>query len=193
MGVFKEVYEVIGAAAKKAARAHASGREAALAAQWKLVQSLGAEGFRPGHGGCIKSLLFAQGAMVPPGLRKIGTDKGRNEFRPSGNTKAGKELNKLLWAAPRVEGWGAFADTFGWKGRSPISTEGGRGVIYFCAGVHVKKPRERFFLTYPRELKDGWKPPTGLKLVRESDMMRAIEDHNAAIKRPPQQRRKAVA
>lgn len=185
--VFKEHYEVVGAAEKKLALAHAAARTAAYDAQWALVKSLGAEGFRPGHGGEIKSLLYPKDAKnLPAGLRKVGYDQGRVEYQPSLGSKIGKSLRAKLSEAPRVSSWQAFADQFGWKGRSLIGEGSGSRtgfVIYHCGGVHVRKPKERFFLIYPRELKDGWKPPKGLKLVRESDMLRAIEDHNARVKK----------
>lgn len=182
MTVFKETYEVTGAPTLKLAREFAAKRTAALDAQWALVKALGASGFRPGYRGVIKSLLFDVGSEIPTGLRNIRQDGKKLEYEPSRNTKSGKAIEARISASPRVEGWGEFANTFGWKGRSPMDSVGGRGVIYFAAGIHILKPRERFFLTYPRELKDGWNPPAGLKLVRESDMLRAIEDHNAAVK-----------
>lgn len=187
MTIFKEFYEVTGVA-KKRAKAFAAERQRATAAQWKLVTSLKAKGYRPGPSGGIRSLFFVEGAWRPDGLRKTGRDMGCIEFEPCLNVKAGKELRARLDAAPRVPSWRAFADTFGWKGRSPMASEEGRGRIYFCGGVRVVKPRERFFLTFPRELKDGWKPPSGLKLVRESEMLRAIEDHNIAVNGPQEAR-----
>jgi hypothetical protein len=184
MTVFKEYFEVTGKADLERAHAFAAARTAAWDAQWALVQSLGGDGFRPGHGGGIKSLLFKKGAARPEGWRKTGTDQGRDECVPARNTKAGKEIVKQLAALPKVESWARFADTFGWNGRSPMGSDGGRGVIYFCTGIHVRKPKDRFFVWYPRELKDGWKAPEGLTEVRESDMLRAVEDHNQAIKEP---------
>lgn len=180
MAVFKEVYEVTGSDELKRARAFAAKRDAAHKTQWEVVRSFGAEGYRPGYGGRIKSLLFAKTAEVPAGLRKVGTDQGRIEYQPSLNTKAGKAIQATLSAAPIVEDWGRFANEFDWKGRSPM--DGQRGLIYHASGVQVLRPRQRFFLTYPRELKDGWKAPKGLTLVRESDMLRAIEDHNNSVK-----------
>lgn len=181
MAVFREYYEVVGAA-KKRAMQFAEEQRSALKAQWALVQSLGAVAFRPGQGGSIKSLMYDPKATVPAGLRKLGrAEQGNIEYMPARNIAAGKAIAKTLASAPSVKDWGAFANTFGWKGRSPISTWDGRSFVCFCTGVHVSKPRDRFFLQYPRELKDGWTPPAGLKLVRESDMLRAIEDHNAAV------------
>jgi hypothetical protein len=181
MAVFKEYYEVVGAA-KKRAMEFARERDVALRAQWKLVQSLGAVAFRPGQGGSIKTLLYDPKADVPAGLRKLGrAEKGNIEYAPKLSIAAGKEIARTLASAPSVKDWGHFANSFGWKGRSPVSNEGGRGRIHFTSGVHVIKSRDRFFLQYPRELKDGWRPPEDLKLVRESDMLRAIEDHNAIV------------
>lgn len=180
MTVFKEYYEVTGADELAKARVFAAAQSAAWDAQWALVKELGGEGFRPGHAGGLKSVLFAKGKTRPEGWRKTGTDRGRDECVPALNTKAGKGLRTRMAAVARVEDWGQFANTFGWKGRSPM--DGAKGMIYFCSGVRVVKPRERLFLTYPRVLKDGWTAPAGLTEVRESDMLRAIEDHNAAIK-----------
>lgn len=182
MTVFKEFYEVVGEEAFARAQAHKAAQKRAFDEQWKIVHALGAEGFRPGNGGGVKSLLFTKANPLPDGFRKIGTDRGRIEAQPARNTKAGKRTATELAKAPKVEDWGAFANTFGWKGRSPMSTGiGGRGIIHFCAGVAIGFPKERFFLQFPRELKDGWKPLDGIVLVRESDMLRAIENHNAIV------------
>lgn len=186
MTVFKEVYEVVGAKALKAARAHKAAQAAAFAAQWEVAKSFGAEGFRPGYGGKIKTLLFKAdtGLPLPPGFKRVGSDRGRIECAPVRNTREGKAAGAKLYGVPAREDCGAFANTFDWKGRSPMSTaaNGGR-LIHYASGVAVSFPKERFFLTYPRELKDGWAPPKGLKLVRESDMLRALEDHNAEVQR----------
>jgi hypothetical protein len=181
MTVFREVYEIVGASEKKRAQVFITKQTASLNAQWDVCRALGAKAFRPSHDGTMRSLLFAPPLKVRLGLRRIGTDRGHIEYQPSLNTKAGRAIAKQLAEAPRVESLREFANTFDWHGRSPMSTEHGRGIIYFCAGVHVRKPKERFFVTFPRELKDGWKAPKGLKLVRESDMLRAIEDHNALV------------
>lgn len=186
MTVYKEVYEVVGAKTLAAARAFKAARIAAFDAQWKIARALGADGFRPGHGGGIKTLLFKAdtGIPLPPGFKRIGSDRWRVECATVRNTKAGKEAGAKLAAAPKRENWSAFANTFDWKGRSPMSTaSNGRVIIHFASGVEVGFPRERFFVTFPRELKDGWKPPKGIKLVRESDMLRAIEDHTAEVGR----------
>lgn len=185
MTVFKEVYEAVGATALKAARAHKAAQAAAFDAQWDVAKSFGAEGFRPGHGGKIKTLLFKAdtGLPLPPGFKRVGSDRGRIECAPVRNTREGKAAGAKLYGVPAREDWGAFANTFDWKGRSPISMSNDRCFISHASGVAVSFPKERFFLTYPRELKDGWKAPKGLKLVRESDMLRAVEDHNAEVQR----------
>lgn len=194
--VFKEYYEITSAAAKKLARDHAAKQQKARDAHWNLIREYKADGYRPTHDGRVKTLLFAPQPdakiprNVPPGMRYVGKDvvegKVRLEYAPSKNTTAGRALAKRFAEVDRIESWSAFADAFGKFGdRSPIGEGGGRTgfVIYHCHGVHVRKPRERFFLVYPRELKDKWTPPKGVTLVRESDMLRAIEDHNAAVKK----------
>jgi hypothetical protein len=187
--VFKEYYEVTGKS-KKAAQAFAAERAAALEAQWAIVKSFGADGFRPGHGGGIKSLMFEPdtGKKIPEGLRRIGrAEQGRIEFEPVRNTKAGKAVVAKLAEAPVVKDWGKFADTFGWKGRMPMGPSAGSRTgmaIYSCQGIRVVLPRERIIVIYPRQLKDGWKPEAypDLKPIRESDMLRAIEKHNDLLK-----------
>jgi hypothetical protein len=176
--IFHEVYEVVGPD-KKRAEIFAKNRDTAHFAQWQLVDRYGAAGFRPGPMGTIKSLIFDQ-KQSTSGFRYVGRDGKRFEYSPHRGNTAGKKLAAELSAAPRVETWGEFANTFNWKGRSPI--DGAAGKIYHCTGVHVAKPRSRFFMKYPRELKDKWKAPSGLRLIRESTMIRAIEDHNATIK-----------
>ena len=180
MTVFKEHYEITGAAARKKAEAFTARQQAARDAHWAILNDLGAKGYRPSYYGGIKSIMFEKD-KVPSTFRRIGWDKGLAECVPLLKSKAGKGIAARLKAAPQIEDWRKFADEFGWKGRSPMSTEGGRGCIYFASGVRVVKPKVRYFLQFPRTLKDGWTPPAGLKLVRESDMLRAIEDHNVIV------------
>lgn len=180
--MYKEVYEITGSAAKKKAEAFSARQQAARDAHWKIINDVGGEGYRPSYYGGIKSIMFAKD-KVPPTFRRTGWDKGLAECVPLLKSKAGKELAERFKAAPKIEDFRSFADEFGWKGRSPMGTDGGRGCIYFATGVSVRHPRVRYFLQFPRTLKDGWKAPPGLKLVRESDMLRAIEDHNAAAKK----------
>lgn len=182
MTVFKEYYEIVGADMLAKAQAFDTARGETQAEQWALVKKLGGGGYRPGGGGGISTIFFAKGSPMPKGYRKVGSDGGQVECKPVRNTKLGKEICAAIQAAPRIRDWGAFADEFcGWKGRSPMDTKAGRGFIYHATGVAVARPQKRFFLQLPRELKDGWTPPEGIKEVRESDMLRAIEDHNAAV------------
>lgn len=193
MTVFKEYYEITGKAALAAAREHAAGQQAARDAHWELINKHKADGYRPTNDGLVKSLLFAPRPdakipkNVPAGMRYVGKDvvdgKVRLEYEPARNTKAGRELAKEFAGVARISSWRAFADAFGgFGGRSPMGEGSGSRtgfIVYYPGAVHLSNPKERFFLTYPRELKDKWVPPKGLKLVRESDMLRAIEDHNA--------------
>ena len=185
MAVYREYYEVVGADLLKKARCWALKRKLALDCQWEIVKRLGGEGFRPGHGGGISTVMFSGNLRtLPTGWRQIGNDKGRRECKPVLNIKAGKEAKALLSQAPRVLDWGQFADThLNWKGRSPMKESGGHMMICFASGVHVRHPKERFFIQVPRDTKDRWTPPKGLNEVRESDMLRAVEDHNAYVDR----------
>lgn len=181
--VFKEHYEITGKDALAKARAFIARRQAAHDAHWKLVKELKAEGYRPGHSGDIRSIMFHKD-KIPHLFRRIGWDQGHAECVPLLKSKAGKELAARIKAVPKIESWRVFVDEFGWNGRSPMGeSSGGRlGMcIYYGTGVRVSKPKERYFLQLPRTLKDGWKMPKGLKLVRESTMLMALEDHNAAV------------
>lgn len=183
--VFKEYYELKGAKLLKAARDHAAAQEKARKAHWVIVKELGGYGYRPSYYGGIKSLLF-KAEKAPDGFRKIGTDKNCIECVPARNTAKGKAAEKLIAVAvPEIPSWGRFCDDIlRWNGRSPIG--GGSGsrtgfCIYHATGVHISRPKERFIVVLPRTLSDGWKRPEGLKEIRESDMLRAVEDHNALI------------
>lgn len=178
--MFIEVYELTGEA-KKAAQKFVADNKAVVSAQWKIIEAIGAAGFRPSHDGGISTVYFKKDAKPTVGYRTVGKDGDQVECKPSMNTGAGKAAARSLVAAPKTTSWRTFANQFGWKGRSPFGTKNGRGIIYFATGVSVAKPKERFFVTYPRQLKDGWVAPAGLILKRESDMLRAIEDHNAYV------------
>lgn len=213
--VFKEFYEIVGAAERGWALAFALGIETAHHMQFKVARSLGAEGYRPGPGGMLKSLLFPlkkltpldipktikepwalyKAAVPPAGFRKVAFEDGRVECEPVRNTKIGKEMAAKLATPPKIPNWRTFADEFGWNGRSPMGAGSGSrtGFCIFYAGVtHINNPREWFFLQLPRQLKDGWKKPPGLKLVRESEVLRAIEDHNEIARKKRDKKKKAV-
>lgn len=184
--VFKEHYEITGTDALAKARAFETEREKAFEAHWALVKDLGGVGFRPDHGGQIKSVMFKNvNGKTPSGWRKIGTENGNLECAPARNTAAGRALTKKMALVMRNPSWRTFADGFGWEGRSPMAQSSGRRLgmlIYFGGGLSIDMPRKRFFLIFPRTLDDGWVAPQGLTQIRESEMLRAIEDHNAALK-----------
>lgn len=176
--VFREVYEITGKPAIKIADAFFEKRREAHDAQLALVKELGATGYRPGYGGGIMTLIFTSADKVLPGMRRWQKG-GRLECVPSGNTKAGRELKTRLAAAPIITPVERLAWEFGWPQGHMIFSE---GKVHWPNAVQTRFPRVRYFLTVPRQLKDKWAPPAGLKLVRESDMLRAIEDHNEAVK-----------
>ena len=59
-----------------------------------------------------------------------------------------------------------------------------RGVIYFPTEMRVHYPETRTFLRLPRFDGDGFEPdPEQLRAIPESELMQAVEAHNAEARR----------
>lgn len=71
----------------------------------KLVESFGAETFRPGHwtiGGGISSIIFPEGKPEKSELKHWKTGAQKGEYLPSERTQKGKQMGQLIEALPRV-------------------------------------------------------------------------------------------
>lgn len=172
--VFKVPYEIVGAGIPIAEKFYAE-IDAAMKDRWEFITSLGADGYRPGWQGTIRSLLFKE---VPDGWRKIGTDQGRAECIPHKGSKAGKEIARRIADAPRVTPENDLAYLFGWEGRSPFD---GR-LLYHAAVTKMEFPRVRYLMRIPREANDGFVPPDTLVEIKQSEYAKAFEDHNEAVR-----------
>lgn len=172
--VFKEAYEIVGGGLLVAEEFFFE-CEAAEAAQWELVEAFGAKGYRPAHGGTMRSLFFE---AVPEGFRRIGREGDLVECVPHKGKSGGKEIAARLASAPRITPSGKLADKFGWQGRMPI--DGSR--IFFATSSKVELPMVRYFVRLPRQIDDGFIAPDTLRLISTAEYLRAFEDHNAALK-----------
>lgn len=170
--VFVTTYEIIGA--RHLAQAHYAAIDAARDAHWSFVSEVGGVGYRPGHNGGLSSVFFES---LSEGWRKVGFHDGKVEARPLKNTKIGKALARKINDLRRAPQAPSLAGSYGYNPRHfPIDG----GSIYFPSEIQVKFPDERIFLRIPRFADDGFEPDeTNLRAVPESELMAAIEAHNA--------------
>ncbi|MGE0602193.1 MAG: hypothetical protein AB7O46_00220 [Xanthobacteraceae bacterium] len=171
--VWKEAYEIVGDGTKIAEDFYAR-ISAAQDEQWKFVKAHGGQGFRPGHGGDIRSVLFKK---RPPNWRSIGKDQGMEECVPHKGSNAGKQLAKSMSAVVRAPVERDLLYAFGWNG-SPIYG----GKIYFGAVSKITLPRIRYLVRLPRQIDDGFVVPPELSLITMGEYVQAFEDHNAAVR-----------
>ncbi|WP_225206271.1 hypothetical protein [Novosphingobium huizhouense] len=174
--VFVTTYEVIGDL--DLLNLHYAADEAAVAAHWAYVEGIGASGFRPSQAGGVASVFFE---TLPQGWRKIGADKGRIEAVPLKSTKVGKAAAATIADLPRKPKASALAASYGYN--PPLCAMDGT-YIYFPSEIQVLHPVKRTFLRLPRFPEDGFEPDeTRLRAVPESELMAAIEAHNAEVNR----------
>lgn len=171
-------YEAVGEGADLCAE-HFDAVSAARVSWFALCKEFGAVAFRPGHDGRPpRSFLFV-GAEPPAGWVLVGRpERDKVEAKPHKGTKIGKAaLAKLdaLLAAPSDH---QLTGTFGYH---DMPTDGRS--IYFATATEITFPTRRFFLRFPIAEGSSWRAGAGLAEVRESDFMRALEDHNAEAKR----------
>jgi hypothetical protein len=174
--VFVTTYEVTGAL--DVARAHYAAIDAAIRKQWAFISDVNGIGFRPDSKGGIRSVLFHD---LPPGWRKIGTEKGDIEAVPHKGSNLGKVAATKLSELPRAPQPHDLASAFGYN---PPHFAIDNGRIYFATDCIVTFPSERIFLRLPRFVDDGFMPDEDrLRAIPESEFMTAIEAHNAEAKR----------
>lgn len=174
--VYITTYEVIGAL--DLAHNHYEAVDAARAAQWDFAHDVGGLGYRPSHDGGLRSVFFAE---VPTGWRKIGQDKGNIEAVPLKSTKIGKEAVQRMCNLPLAPSAHDLAAAYGYN--PPHFAMSGR-TIYFPTELFLKFPQDRIFIRLPRFAEDGFEPNEAhLRALPESELMAAIEAHNAEAKR----------
>lgn len=177
--VYVTTYEVIGDGHALAAK-HYDEIEAATEAHWAFVEDIGGVGFRPEHSGGVSSVLFTE---TPKGWRKLGQQGDKIEATPNRGTKAGKEMADRIASLPRTPRPDALAAAFGYS-PSQLAMDSERGTIYFPTTLRVAHPQPRTFLRIPRFDGDGFTPnDTMLRAIPESELMKAVEDHNAEARR----------
>lgn len=175
--IFVTTYEMLGSAAEAAEKHFASIREA-RAEWWALAKKYGARGFRPGHYGAPPMALIFEGKDPPAGFRYWGRpDANTVECKPHKATKVGRAAAADLAALKRTRSDADLAADFGW---TEWPTNG--RTLFYATCSEVALPTKRYFLRLPRFADDGWTASEGLKEIPESELMRAIEDHNAAVR-----------
>lgn len=161
------------------AEAFQTQKDAARQALLDFAIALGAEAYRPNSRGNFYSALFA--GELPKGWRKIGGHNGHMEAMPHRGTKIGKQLIHQIERLPKIPNASELAHSLGYK-TSLMPTADGK--IYFPTELRVEFPKARHFLTLPLTASDEFIPnPKLLRELRESEFMRAIEDHNAEARR----------
>jgi hypothetical protein len=178
--VYVTTYEIVGDGLEIAER-HYAAVDAAIQAHWDWAESIGGSGIRPAHDGGLRSVFFD--SELPKGWRAIGSSKGKTEAVPRRGTKTGKEAEAAMNALPRAPRPADLAAALGYN-PSEMAIDSERGTIYFPTELRVSHPAPRIFVRLPRFAKDGFTPDESkLLAVAESELMRAIEDHNAEAKR----------
>lgn len=186
--VFVTTYELVGDAVQIGVD-HYAAVEAARTAGFALAKQFGAEGFRPTRRGGHPLSMFFRGDL-PTGWRKIGRADGLTEARPNKGTKAGKAAQAQMQACASAPEDTALASALGYN-PSEIAMDTNRGVIYFPTSLRVDHPSARYFVRIPRFDRDDFKPDKSrLRAIPESELMRALEEHNAEVLR---QNERAVA
>lgn len=150
-------------------------------AAWKVVEELGGTGFRPCTASGISAVAFDD--KPPTGWRSTARDpREHNKFLcvPRQTTVAGKTAKQKMVSVGKMPDGSDAAALFGWN-PSTLAIDSHRGIIYFPTAQTIELPSPRHFIRLPRFADDGWQGHEGLKEVPESEYMRAIEAHNAAV------------
>lgn len=178
MSVHVITFEIIGDGRQLADTFEAEKSEA-RSTFWAFVHEVGGTGYRPGHNGTLRSVFFD--CELPQGWRAIDKVNGLTEALPARNTKVGKALRDRYGDLPEMPQASRLARDLGY---SPSFMPISNGKIYFPSEVRVTFPTERHFLRLPLTADDGFKPDDSLlRELRESEFMRAVEDHNAEARR----------
>lgn len=179
MNVTVTTFEIIGEG-RDLADDFETQKQSAKKAHWSFVNEVGGAGYCPDSWtGGVRSVLFDR--EIPKGWRKIGMHKGFVNAVPNKATKLGKalianmaELLKKPLPTRLAADLGYDPNVFAMDGTT----------IYFPTEIRVAHPEKRHFLRLPLTPADGFEPdPDLLKAVPESELMKAVEDHNAEASR----------
>ena len=180
MSVYITTFEIVGEGLELADYFDLKKQEARLA-QWKFVSEVGGKGYLPDSWtGGLRSVLFD--GDPPKGWRRNKrTHKGLIEAVPRKTTKIGKSLLDKIAALPRKPLATQLAAELGYNPES-FAIHGTS--IYFPTELRVTHPQIRHFLRLPLSPEDGFQAdPAFLKAIPESELMKAVEDHNAEANR----------
>lgn len=177
--VFVTTYEIIGAGLLLA-EAHYRQVDEAREAHFAFVERVGGRGFRPDYRGGILSVFFDE---LPKGWKKRDNPDGKVEAMPHKGNKIGLALYEQIAGLPCAPSASDLAEKFGYA-PPEMAFDSERGVVYFTTDLRVAHPVDRFFLRIPRFGGDNFEPePDLLKAVPESELMLAVETHNAEAQR----------
>lgn len=186
-------YEATGTRAMRLFKAHFDQRAKARRAIFSMVRRLfGAETYRPNsHDGKVWTLVYKALRPIPAGLRQLNKAERRKlvldrvkyvEVVPD-NTTAGRAIRDKLDAVEGLAPAGVFlAKAFKWGGErvmKVINESRGTCVIMIPWVQHLSLPYDRYFARAAYTKKKG--RIEGLTEIRESDYVRALEDHNMAV------------
>ena len=178
MTVHITTFEIIGEGRPIADEFEAA-KTAAKTSFCAFAQYVGGVGYRPGSNGQLRSVFFAD--ELPQGWKMIGQERGMIEAMPKKSTKAGIALRERYADLPEIPQASQLARDLGY---SPNFMPTGNGKIYFPSELRVRIPTERHFLRLPLTAEDGFAPDAARLIeVLESEFMRAVEDHNAEVRR----------
>ena len=179
--VYVTTYEIIGAGLPIAHDFY-NRQEAAREEHFRFAEDVGGQGYRPHGMGGLSSVFFA-GPQLPAGWRKIGTHGSKIEARPNNGTKLGKAFGARIAALPRLPQADDLASALGYSPKEMVF-DSNRGTVFFPTELRVAHPIDRMFVRLPRIAGDDFKPDeTMLRAIPESELMKAVEDHNAETKR----------
>lgn len=177
MKVYVTAYEVIGDGLPISDEHHTL-VDAAEAAHWSFVESVGGVGLRPARNGGLRSVFFQE---LPAGWRKIGSEGSKIECVPHKGSSIGKRLAKSIAELPKAPDAQQLSAKLGYQ-PSEMAIDGNR--IFFPWALQVMFPAKRMFLRLPRFITDGFEPnPSMLRALPESEFMKAVEEHNAEAHR----------
>jgi len=154
--------------------------DSAKRAHFAFVNKVGGKGYCPcPYSGLLRSVLFE--GELPPGWKKIGMQGGRTNANPKVSTKIGKALRQEIEKLPKRPDASKLAADLGY-GPDVLAIDA-RGV-FFPTQLRVEHPETRHFLRLPLTKEMDFEPaPAMLRAIPENELLKAVEEHNAAAKR----------
>lgn len=180
--VFKCLYEV--PADHPAVEAHFATVDAAAAATWVYVKSIGALGYHTSSwDGSLYGVLFADLVgraeywRVAETVYHPDTENHRALLCLPKRTKIATAVRAAFDTVPNIPKSSVLARNLGWSGAQP--TDGSK--VHFATVQKLETPTLRVVVQVPRQIDDGWTPPDFFTEITASQHMALIAAHNALI------------